>query len=247
MTRLAALAIALLAPAALLVRAEERQEFHQTYPLAATGHLSIHNVNGVVRVTAWDRNEVKVDAVKRARTRQDLEEARIVVDARADVVDIRTKYPEFGNRDGATVDYTVMAPRQAVLQEISSVNGKVEIEGAAGTVKASAVNGEVQTRGLAGDADLSTVNGRVDAEFEKLAARRIKMHSVNGPLTLTLPAGAGVRIAAHTVNGGLSSDFDLPVRKIGFGPGRDVETTIGDGSTDIRIDTVNGAINLKRR
>src|SRR5882672_1249134 len=45
---------------------ELTEEFHQTYPLNATGRVSIENINGGVRISVWDQNVVKVDAVKRA-------------------------------------------------------------------------------------------------------------------------------------------------------------------------------------
>ena len=60
---------------------ELTEEFHQTYPLAAGGRVSLSNINGAVRVVGWDRDEVKVDAVKRARAPERLREAQIKVDA----------------------------------------------------------------------------------------------------------------------------------------------------------------------
>ena len=35
------------------------EEFHQTYPLAAGGRVSLSNINGRVKITGWDRDEVK--------------------------------------------------------------------------------------------------------------------------------------------------------------------------------------------
>src|SRR5205085_2514603 len=73
-------------------RPEVTEEFHQTYPLAAGGRVSLSNINGGVRVAAWDRNEVKVDAVKRAYAQERLQEARIEVDSSPSFVHIETKY-----------------------------------------------------------------------------------------------------------------------------------------------------------
>src|SRR5215210_5579040 len=75
-------------------RPEVTEEFHQTYPLAAGGRVSLSNINGAVKVVAWDRNEVKVDAVKRAYTAERLREAQIKVDASASRVRIETEYPD---------------------------------------------------------------------------------------------------------------------------------------------------------
>ena len=69
-----------------------REEFHQTYPLSRQGRVSLENINGSVRVTAWDRNEVKVDAVKMAYRRDRLDEAKIVVRSDANAFHVETDY-----------------------------------------------------------------------------------------------------------------------------------------------------------
>ena len=73
---------------------ELREEFHQTYPLFAEGRVTLHNVSGTVKITGWDRNEVRVDAVKRAERRERLSEAEIKVESTADSIRIWTKYPD---------------------------------------------------------------------------------------------------------------------------------------------------------
>jgi DUF4097 and DUF4098 domain-containing protein YvlB len=227
---------------------EVRSEFHQTYPLAADGRVAVSNVNGAIQVSAWDRNEVKVDAVKRGHSQQDLDDARIVVDAKPGSVDIRTKYPEHDhNRHAASVDYTITVPRGAALDHIDSVNGSVVIDGVAGSVRANSVNGKVEVRRAQGDVDASTVNGRVEAAFDRLSARHISLKTVNGGILLGLPKDASARLKASTVHGDISSDFDLTVRHAGFGPGSSLETTIGNGGADVNLSTVNGGINLTRQ
>ena len=72
-----------------------REEFHQTYPLADGGRVNLENINGSVRITAWDRNEVKVDAVKTAYTRERLQEAKIEISANGNSIYIKTDYPDF--------------------------------------------------------------------------------------------------------------------------------------------------------
>jgi hypothetical protein len=50
------------------------EEFHQTYALAADGRIELDNINGDVRISSWDQNQVKVDAVKYADTKEGLDE-----------------------------------------------------------------------------------------------------------------------------------------------------------------------------
>ena len=71
-------------------RGQFTQEFHQTYALAAGGRVALANINGSVHISGWDRNEVKADAVKYARSKDRLDEAKIVVDASTDSVSIRS-------------------------------------------------------------------------------------------------------------------------------------------------------------
>ena len=59
------------------------EEFHQTYPLTANGHVELENINGSVHIAVWDQNQLKLDAVKRARNQEQLKDAEIRVESRA--------------------------------------------------------------------------------------------------------------------------------------------------------------------
>ncbi|HKQ53710.1 MAG TPA: hypothetical protein VJT74_15145, partial [Pyrinomonadaceae bacterium] len=142
-----------------------REEFHQSYPLSPNGRVSLSNINGSVRVSAWDRNEVKVDAVKTARRRDRLDEAKVVVSADPNSIHVETDYPQrtlnFENNDGeenynnpATVEYTLTVPRGARVDSIELINGDLNIDGVAGDVKASSINGKLSARELGGDVRL---------------------------------------------------------------------------------------------
>ncbi len=67
------------------------EEFHQTYNISADGRIELDNINGDVHITSWDQNQVKVDAVKYADSKEQLDQAKIEVDAGKDYVSIRTK------------------------------------------------------------------------------------------------------------------------------------------------------------
>src|SRR2546430_14289205 len=135
---------------------EAREEFHQTYPLNKQGRVQLENVNGNVHIATWDREEIKVDAIKHAKKQEHLDEVKIDVDTKADRIRIKTKYPDAKakrNKNNSTsVEYTLTVPRQSRLDQISTVNGGVEIEKVSGDVEASSVNGNVTARGLAGGA-----------------------------------------------------------------------------------------------
>src|SRR5712672_853368 len=181
------------------------EEFHQTYTLTPDGRVELDNINGPVHISTWDRNEVKVDAIKSANTKDRLDEARIEVDAGKDYVSIRTKYPDHdlnfnwgSHNNPAGVEYTLTVPRMARLDEIKLINGSLDITGVSGEVRASCINGKLEAHNLSGRAELSTINGRLDARFDQLAGSGVELNSVNGSVELTIPSDSKAEIDAST-------------------------------------------------
>jgi len=227
------------------------EEFHQTYALTADSRVELDNINGDVRISSWDRNEVKVDAVKYADTKERLEEAKIEVDAKNDSISIRTKYPDrnqswnWGWRNNpASVEYTLTVPRTVRLDEIKLINGSLNVSGVSGEVNASCINGRLEAHNLAGRARLSTINGRLEARFDQLAGNSVELNSVNGSVELTIPSDSKAELEASTVSGGINNDFGLHVNHHQF-VGHDLRGELGTGGTRIKLENVNGRIEIR--
>jgi DUF4097 and DUF4098 domain-containing protein YvlB len=225
------------------------EEFHHTYPLSASGQIELQNINGAVHIAAWDQNEVKVDAVKRAHTAERLKGAEIRVEARADSISIETHYREQdegwhnGHNNPASVEYTLTVPRSARLDEIKLINGGLDVTGVTGEVRASCINGKLTARGLAGQAKLATINGPLDANFDHLPAASVELSSINGPVELTMPSDAKASIEATTVHGGIDNDFGLHTSNHRF-VGHDLRGELGGGGAEIKLNNVNGPIHV---
>jgi len=235
---------------------EFREEFHQSYPVSANGRLSLQNINGGVKITVWDRNEIQVDAVKTAYREERLAEAKIEIQADANSVAIKTRYPSRDTNwdsDGegrynnpASVEYTLTVPRTVRIDKIDLINGGLDIEGAAGEVRASLINGRLQARQLTGEVHLSTINGRLEATFEQLNnAQQIHLDSVNGSVVLSLPSESGATLRASTVHGDIDNSFGIAVEK-GRQVGQTLSGVVGDGRAHITLSNVNGSIAIRR-
>ena len=226
------------------------EEFHQTYALTADGRVELDNINGSVHISSWDRNEVKVDAVKYGDTKERLDEAKIEIDSRNDSLSIRTTYPEHNqnwnwgsHNNPASVEYTLTVPRTARLDEIKLINGSLDIAGVSGEVNASCINGRLEAHNLAGRAHLSTINGHLDARFDQLAGHSVELNSVNGSVDLTIPSDSNAEVEATTVSGGINNDFGLHVNHHRF-VGHDLRGELGSGGTHIRVSNVNGRVEV---
>jgi DUF4097 and DUF4098 domain-containing protein YvlB len=224
----------------------ETEEFHQTYPLAANGRIELENINGPVQIKAWDRNEVQVDAIKRAGSKQDLDEVQIKIRSDKNSLSIRTEYAEHNHtwtRDNpGSVDYVLMVPRNARLGDINLINGNLEVEGVNGEVRASCVNGRLTAHNLGGRTELSTVNGKLEASLDRLASA-VEVSSVNASVLLTLPSDAKADVEASTISGSISNDFGIAVANHRF-VGHELNGELGGGGTRVRVSNVNGHIEI---
>jgi DUF4097 and DUF4098 domain-containing protein YvlB len=228
------------------------EEFHQTYPLTANGRVELENINGSVHIAVWDQNQLKLDAVKRARNQEQLKDAEIRVDSRADSISIHTKYRERekeyryfdGRNNPASVEYTLTVPRNARLDEIKLINGHLDVTGVTGEVRASCINGELTARALANQVKLATINGPLDAVFDRVPSNTIELSSVNGPVQLTLPSDSKATIEATTVHGGIENDFGLHSNDHQF-VGHNLRGELGGGGARIRVSNVNGTIDVR--
>ena len=203
------LGIAVLAIATQMsLHAALSEELHKTYPLDADGRVSLKNGNGSVHISAWDRNEAQVDAIKRASTKEALNEAEIVIDSSSGSISIRTRYPESrGRRNSASVEYTLRVPRRARLFAVETVNGRVEasFDKLQGTPSISlhTVNGSISLAipdNSNAELNASTVHGRIASDFGMPASSRRRP---GGSFSGRIGRG-GARIKLSSVNGGIS-------------------------------------------
>jgi hypothetical protein len=233
---------------------DETEKFDKTYPLNANGRVSISNVNGSIVVEAWDRKEVRVEYTKVASTKEHLADVDVRIDAQPERIDIDTDYDNWKTRDGRnwntgklTVDYHLIVPRTAFLNEVETVNGSVTVSNFTNFTKISAVNGAVKASNLRGAANLSTVNGEVAADFDRLeTGSKIVLSTVNGKVNLVIPSDSSATITADSLNGSINNDFGLPVRK-GKYVGRDLYGKLGGGDVRIKLDSVNGGLTIGRK
>jgi DUF4097 and DUF4098 domain-containing protein YvlB len=219
--------------------------FQQSSALASNGFVSLQNVNGKVRITAWEKTEVQVHAVKRAARQSDLDAVNIEVTAKPGRLRIETKYPRFrlGRSNSTTVDYEIKVPAHAGLNDVVTVNGDIEVDGVEGTVRAITVNGRVLLKGLRAEARLESVNGDLKAVFEQFdAVDLVSLKSVNGKINVSLPAHVNATVSANTLNGSIRTDPALTVNH--HLVGTDVRGNLGKGGPTIRAETVNGSIGI---
>jgi putative adhesin len=234
-------------------------EFHWKGKVAPDKAIEIKGVNGDVRAVAGSGGgDVEVTAVKHAR-RSDPDDVKIEVVEHGDGVTICAVYPSDGRRhnsceagDGGhmnvrdndvTVDFTVRVPA-GVRFVGNTVNGEVAAASLSSDVEANTVNGSIRIS-TSGSARAQTVNGSIVASIGRATwTDALDFRTVNGGITLDLPAGLSTEVRARTVNGDIVTDFPLMVTGR-VGP-RSLNGTIGSGGRRLALETVNGSIRLRK-
>jgi DUF4097 and DUF4098 domain-containing protein YvlB len=142
------------------------------------------------------------------------------------------------------VDFTVHVP-SGVRFIGRTVNGEVRAVSLGSDVAAYTVNGSIQVS-AGGQAQAQTVNGSVTASMAAMSwSQPLKFETVNGSITVEIPAGTNTQFQAETVNGQISTDFPLTVQ--GRINPKHIAGTIGSGGRALLLKTVNGSIQLRRK
>lgn len=219
-----------------------QEEFRKFYTLGPNGRLTIQNLYGDVSIMGWDRDDVLVEAVKRASDLRRLDDAHIVVEPSNGALSIRTLYAGSETGRPASVEYRITVPRSTRLDQIRLINGGLSIDGVSGAVKASSVNGGIKAQRMGGQVELSTVNGPLEADFNQITRTKpISLTSVNGAIRLSIPSSAGASLSAHNRSGGINTEFGRAARE---SDGHSLCTLINHGGASIRLDNVNGGISI---
>ena len=211
-----------------------RSDFEQTYALDSGGTASVKNVDGYVRVTTWDKNEVGFKGVLRVRAASREEAKRLARDINVIVSHDEKSFSIEVKKTGAArwvhwgighqwaLDIDLNVPRQCNL-DLSTVDGSVEVSGVEGTVDVSTVDGSIDVVDVRGDIDCNTVDGSCEVSNVE---GKVAAGSTDGSVTVE---GKLHGLRARTVDGS-------------------VRVTALEGSTDAegwRLSTVDGSVTVR--
>jgi DUF4097 and DUF4098 domain-containing protein YvlB len=187
--------------------------------------LFLRDVNGDITVTAATGETAEVHAVK-TWERGDPAEVQVLAvpgDSGATICALwrgRTgdcgangHYSSHGFRNSSDVrvQLTVKLPK-GVRLDVFGTNGGIKVTGAAADLKLITVNGGIDATTSSGGISAVTVNGNVNAATNALPpGSEVKIVTVNGSITVALPAKLDADINAKAVSGGMQSEFPVAV------------------------------------
>lgn len=226
--------------------------------------IMIRNMNGTVEVTRGTSDRVEVTASRHTR-RGDPDHVRFEVkkfgtneedvlvcalwgeNSSCDERSYRSRNDNRGRRNphDVMVEFTVRVPKGVKVAAFST-NGEVSVDGVDSEVDAGTVNGAVLVRSSGGPVSANTVNGSVRAVMGRFNLDTdLSFSSVNGSVVAEFADDLNADVELSTVNGRFLTDF--PVTISGRIDPRRLRATLGKGGPRIRLNTVNGNVELRKR
>jgi hypothetical protein len=196
-----------------------------TVPLSSPGKqytLKVHLVTGSIKITGYDGKDVIINV-----TPSDFQEEE-------DTKDIQNGMKRISTRGGFEVtakeaDNTVTVntgdPNRSIALELKipqdvklkagTVNdGSVTIDNLRGELEVNNVNDEIILTGISGSVVANTVNGDVRVVFKSVnPTAPMAFSTLNGDVTVTLPADTKASLKVKSDNGDVFSDFDIDIDK----------------------------------
>lgn len=240
------------------VTTREEKTFHVT----GRPDLTLKTSDGSIEIRSWDRNEIRLEIVRRAATTEEAEALevtttqdgnRIEVDARDDD---RRQIIRIGRWVGDSVSYIVRVPRQLILNAttgdgsitVDDLAGMVTLASGDGSIRGARVDGDVSVRTGDGSIVLDATSGRVDLDTGdgsvRLSARldALRVHTGDGSVTLDVRDGSTMAEDWSVETGDGSVSVSVPAQF-----SAEVDLRSGDGTVQVNGVTADGDESDRRR
>jgi hypothetical protein len=261
----AACAAALIALPLALHAQSDSDTFHWSGNIAGGHWISIYNLNGAIAIERGTSDKVEVTGEKigspsafdyvRFEVKKVGPNAQDVVicalwgdsmDCDEDGLHGHGDHDRGSRRhNDVRVEFRVRVPAN-VKVGAHTVNGDVAVAGAGSEVDAGTVNGSVEVTSTGGPVNAETVNGSVRASMGHFnLSSDLNFESVNGTVVAEFSDDINADVDLSTVNGRFLTDF--PVTISGRIDPKHLRAKLGNGGPRIRLSTVNGNVELRKR
>lgn len=202
-----------------------RAQIDTVLPLERSGTVDLTIISGSIRVTGWDRNDVKLSAsIDRGYVRMDagMSRVRLTVEGdrgRAGKAVFELSVPRgtrvvmnsvsgdlysartFGEVNAESVSGEIEVSNVLRRLTIESVSGSQKIDDVSGDVRADAVSGRIEMNNITGDIEAESVSGRL--MMLDVKSKFVKAGSVSGRVGFAGPIDPAGRYEFESHSGSI--------------------------------------------
>lgn len=134
----------------LLAAVAPVQQMDTTFAADGSSKIELHNMEGEIRVTGWNRNDVRIQADI------DEEDGYLSLNRSGSTIKVKAKW-KYGP---SNVDFVLSVPKSMALN-LHGVSTDVYLEDVGGEVTVETIEGEIGLRGGTGRINVHTVEGAI--------------------------------------------------------------------------------------
>jgi hypothetical protein len=229
---------------------DETERISRTLPMDPGGTLRLNNFSGRVTITASDRPEVVIDAVRRG-TRARLDRIRLDIHTSGSNVVVveanqrdRSWWDFASGNNVVETDFDIKVPRRTQL-DLSVFSAPVSVTGVEGPHKVHGFSSPLVLNDLAGSLQAHTFSGSVTIRQKSWASNQsINVETFSGGIELHVPDTAHGTVTFNSFSGRLTSEMPLTMLTSSRRALR-AELGGGDGGT-LRFKTFSGSVTIDR-
>lgn len=197
----------------------------ETYPVSANiPQLVIRNIWGDVKVRAGVAGQISVTVkeYRSAPSQTEFERWRQLVNLDVEVNNagvtmlVGDSFNQWQRRDldpckscRLSYQFDVSVPVDAYVEVSTVTDGIVDVADVNGMVSAKNVNGPVAVSNLHNCLTVKSINGALNLDFSRAPSTDCNVSTINGDITMVMPAGTGLDAATNIGHGSIRSEFDL--------------------------------------
>ena len=231
---------------------QETEHITRTIKLDPGGTLRLKSFSGRVTITASDRPEVAIEAVRRG-TRDRLDHVKLdihtdgsnVVVVDANHHDRSWSWFEFTGRSNVVdTDFDIKVPRRTNL-DISVFSAPVTVDGVEGSHKVNSFSSRLSLSDVAGAIKAHSFSGSIMIREKSWEPNQtIDVDTFSGNVELHVPDSARGTVSFNSFSGRLNSGMPLTLQSSGR---RNLKAELGGGGNGtLRFKTFSGSVRIDR-
>ena len=229
--------IMLCIPSLICAKAEEKIE--KTYSLDRDGKVYVRNISGDIVVNSWEKNEIKIIALKVARYERDLDNVTIDIHQTNGNVRIITRhYKSFSlfRSKHVSVYLELFIPDKAHLR-VKNISGSIEAREIGGFIDIKTISGDIKIGTAKNGVKCQTVSGEIKIGT---AQNGVKGKTISGDISLEAITGnADLKtISGEITVEGLKGSFKADTVS------GDIELETFSHAEEIEAESISGSIEL---
>jgi len=245
----AAAFVAFAAPAFGASLFDETEKISRTVAFEPGGTLRVKTFSGRVTITASDKNEVAVEAVRHA-SRDRLDRIKLDIHREGSTLVIDTNHREYSWWDGmrnnvVETDLDIAVPRRTNL-DLNTFSAAITVDGVEGSSNVHGFSSRIQLNDITGSVRAHTFSGPVDIRSKNWQDQQsITVDTFSGNIQLHVPENARGHVTFNSFSGRLNSEMPLTLHSSSR---RNLSAELGGGAdgSSLRFKTFSGSVRIDR-